>query len=391
MLTRREIQIKLLRKLNELCEKADVKYVLHGHGAFLAYFGEPIENLASLEVMMCQGDAEKVADLLDDDDFYFEDFRTNPKFDKHFMMLGYKDSLDLKGKEVDFRKSRHIENNCIHINIRFIEHPTRKGTGKKLKFKRRLWKLRYLDLETNHLWYLNYSKKVLNGFYHITGNKRSINRRYNVKKENFSIWTWDEIKNYPLVKMAGTKAIDSNLFDKIIKKDIEGIPAYIFEDFNRYAEFYYGKEWRDKKWKGPTGFTSSIINWEEFSNDPEIQESLDKMQMLYEEIYSRSPIAKRHKTVIRDMKRHVKQSGRVIHTREEFIGQKEDILKLYDNKNIEKLTLILKPLMEAQEHGIRVGYTFSVDEDIDEILDWYLRETDRKELADKIKKQRIDI
>ena len=47
--------------------------------------------------------------------------------------------------------------------------------------------------------------------------------------------------------------------------------------------------------------------------------------------------------------------------------------------------------MEAQEHGIRVGYTFSVDEDIDEILDWYLRETDRKELADKIKKQRIDI
>ena len=91
------------------------------------------------------------------------------------------------------------------------------------------------------------------------------------------------------------------------------------------------------------------------------------------------------------MKRHVKQSGRVIHTREEFIGQKEDILKLYDNKNIEKLTLILKPLMEAQEHGIRVGYTFSVDEDIDEILDWYLRETDRKELADKIKKQRIDI
>ena len=193
------------------------------------------------------------------------------------------------------------------------------------------------------------------------------------------------------MKIAGTKAIDSNLFDKIIKKDIEGIPAYIFEDFNRYAEFYYGKEWRDKKWKGPTGFTSSIINWEEFSNDPEIQESLDKMQMLYEEIYSRSPIAKRHKTVIRGMKRHVKQSGRVIHTREEFIGQKEDILKLYDNKNIEKLTLILKPLMEAQEHGIRVGYTFSVDEDIDEILDWYLRETDRKELADKIKKQRIDI
>ena len=68
MLTRRDIQINLLHKLNELCDKANVKYVLHGHGAFLAYSEEeiPTEKLDSLEVLMCQGDAEKIVDLLDD-------------------------------------------------------------------------------------------------------------------------------------------------------------------------------------------------------------------------------------------------------------------------------------------------------------------------------------
>ena len=87
MLTREEIQIDLLTKLNELCDKANVKYVLHDQAAFLAYNDEPIDSIASIEVLMCQGDAEKLADLLDDDDFYFEYFRTNPKFDKHFIML----------------------------------------------------------------------------------------------------------------------------------------------------------------------------------------------------------------------------------------------------------------------------------------------------------------
>ena len=47
MLTREEIQIDLLTKLNELCDKANVKYVLHDQAAFLAYNDEPIDSVAS--------------------------------------------------------------------------------------------------------------------------------------------------------------------------------------------------------------------------------------------------------------------------------------------------------------------------------------------------------
>ena len=55
-----------------------------------------LKEMETFEVMMCQGDAERISNLLDDDDYYFEDFRTNPKFDKHYMMFGFKNSLDLK-------------------------------------------------------------------------------------------------------------------------------------------------------------------------------------------------------------------------------------------------------------------------------------------------------
>ena len=57
MLTRKEIQLELLQKLNELCEKANVKYALHSQAAFLAYKDEELKEMETFEVMMCQGDA----------------------------------------------------------------------------------------------------------------------------------------------------------------------------------------------------------------------------------------------------------------------------------------------------------------------------------------------
>lgn len=391
MLTEKDIRLKLLRKLNELCDKANVKYALHGQAALLAYREEPIDDLKELEVMMCQGDAEKISGLLDDDDYYFEDFRSNPKFDEHWMMFGYKDSLDLKMRDVDFRRTFHIENNCIHINIHFIEHPVSGNTAKKLDFERKLWKLKNFDLETNHLWYLNYSKKALNGFHHLTGNERTINRRYETKKDIFSIWNWNDIKKYQTVSIGLNKTMSANLFNDIVEKDLEGIPTYILKDFERYLEFYYGKDWSEKIWKSPSKYSSSLISWEEYSSNPEIKESLEKIQQLYEEIYSNSIKTRRPKVVIANMKRHVEQSGRVIHRREEYIGQKDEILKLYEEDNINELSFIFKPLIQAMKEGIELGYTFSVDDDIDEVFDSYLRKVGQEKLADKIKKLRVDV
>ena len=72
--------------------------MLHGHAAFLGYYNKSFEEVNSLEVLMCQGDAEKISNILDDDSYYFEDFRTNPKFDRHYMLFGFKNSIDLKIK-----------------------------------------------------------------------------------------------------------------------------------------------------------------------------------------------------------------------------------------------------------------------------------------------------
>ena len=102
MLTRNDVQRDLLQKFDDLCRKANVKYVLHGHAAFLAYFEKPINQVNSLEVLMCQGDAEKVSNILDDDAYYFEDSRSNPKFNGPYMMFGYKNSLDLKNKDLNY-------------------------------------------------------------------------------------------------------------------------------------------------------------------------------------------------------------------------------------------------------------------------------------------------
>lgn len=386
MLTRRDIQINLLHKLNELCDKANVKYVLHGHGAFLAYSEEeiPTEKLDSLEVLMCQGDAEKIVDLLDDNNYYFEDFRTNPKFDKHCMMFGYKNSTDLKMKELNFLNCKHIEKNCIYITINFIEHSSNK---KILKLKELMWKLKDMNITTNKLWYLKLSSKLLNVLYKFRGKEGAIKHRYNTKKNNYSIWTWDNIKKYSIIKI-DEEEVSSKIFEDIISKDLDGVPSFIFKDFNTYATQYYGKRWKKKNWKGPGGVTSNIVSWEEYSNDPEFKKMVEEIQERYEEVYSKDIKLYKYRKVITKMKEQVIQSGNVVHTREKILKEKDKILKLWENKDIKELGKILNPLIISMKKSIKLGYSYSVDEEIDKVLDLYLREINNNKLADKIQQKR---
>lgn len=277
MLTRKEIQIDLLNKLNELCDKANVKYALHGQSAYLAYFNEPIEFIESFEVIMCQGDAEKIADILDDDKYYFEDFRVNPKFDRHYMMFGYKNSLDLKLTDINFDTERHIDNHCIRITIYYIEHQVPKGHAKKLKSRNELWKLRYMNINHSKFRRKKYYKKLINFACFLIGNNRINKHRYEYKKMNHAIDTWDNIKNYNYVRCSGKK-LKSNLFNILIPKQLNGVQSYILKNFESYFKMFYGPSWKTKKWKKYDGFKSTNINWEEFSNNPKIKECLKEIQ-----------------------------------------------------------------------------------------------------------------
>lgn len=390
MLTRKEVQLKLLQKLNELCNIANVKYVLHGHAAFLGYYNKSFEEVNSLEVLMCQGDAEKISNILDDDSYYFEDFRTNPKFDRHYMLFGFKNSIDLKNKDLNFNRTRHIKNHCIRITIHFIEQPANRLTGKILKKNRKLSKIRYMNINSNYKNYRN-KQKFWNKLINSIGNDFYNKQIYNFKKNKISIDTWTDIGNYPLVKITGKKPVESNIFKEITNIKLDNVDSYIFNDFEKYALHYYGRKWEEKLWPKLNSYTSTIISWDEISNDVDVKQSISKIQKNYELIYENREKTKECRKIIRNMKKHVKQSGSVIHTREDFINRKDEIIKLYKTGSIEELEFVLKPLIQSMQNGIHRGYTYSVDKDIDNILDSYLREVNRDKLADKIEEYRIDI
>ena len=410
MLTRRDIQLDLLQKLDELCKKANVKYVLHGQGAFLAYKGESIDDyMSSLDVLMCQGDAEKIVGLLDDDRYYFEDFRSNPKFDEHYMMFGYKQSLDLKIVDMNFMKTRNIDNHCIRINIHFIEHSPVK-TSKMIEFKDLFWKFRFLKITTKDLWYLNYLKKFLNLYYKVIGENRAVEQRYNLKKELYSIDTWDDIKNYDEVKI-GSRSLKSGIFSDIVPKDMDGVSSFIFNDFDYYAKKIYGDNWFDKRWSNNQGTTSSLISWDELSMDEDFQRYMDNYQRSFEYIYAHDITLNENKILrfvkkytfpqskeiyenlltIKNFKSHLTQSKKIVYNRDDYIEQKDELLGLYNKGNFDELEVRMKPLVNSMKSGINLGYTYSVDDDIDQLLDNYLRDTGDEILADRIIELKEDI
>lgn len=390
MLTRSEVQLDLLQKLNELCEKANVKYVLHGQAAYLAYFNQPFNQVKSLEVLMCQGDAEKISNLLDDDKYYFEDFRTNPKFDRQYMMFGLKESIDLKDKDLIFNSKRHIDNHCIRINIHFILRPTNKFARKVINTNRKVSKVRNMEASTD---FNNFRKKkeLVNKVFRFINDDFYNKSMYVFKNKTISLKTWDEIKKYPLIKIAGRRPIESKIFDSISKVSIDGINSYIFEDFETYASHFYGINWREKKWASVNQFTSALTPWEEFSEDPQVKEIIEGIENRYVTVYEKALKTVKYRDTIREMRKQVIQSKRVVYTREETLQQKDNIIELYQAGNMEGLEEIFAPLIQSMKFGIKCGYTYSVDEEIDSIFDSYLRETDMGELADTIKELRVDV
>ena len=390
MLTRNDVQRDLLQKFTELSKKANVNYVLHAQAAFLAYNNQPINQINSLEVLMCQGDAEKVSNLLDDEAYYFEDSRSNPKFTGPYMMFGLKKSIDLKTKDLNFETSRNIDNHCIRIIIHFIERPKRRVSGKVLGINNKLLKFRYMEDDFNfrnykskRKWANNLFKVVNDGFYN--------NRIRDFKKRYISIDTWNDIKKYPLVQITGKPPFKSSLLDSVLPVDLDGVSSYIVEDFEEYAKNFYGVNWPEKQWASVNECSSALLSWEDYSNDPEVKRRLDEIQKRFDIIqyeYAKTVDCRRE---INEMKRQIRQSKRVIYVREECIQQKDNIMKLYREGDNKQLRIMLDPLIEALTIGINRGYTFSVDEDIDNIVDSYLRENNYSNLADDIIKYRMDV
>lgn len=390
MLTRSDVQRDLLQKLNELCKKANVNYVLHAHAAFLAYNNQPIDQMNSLEVLMCQGDAEKVSNLLDDDAYYFEDSRSNPKFTGPYMMFGLKKSIDLKNKDLNFATSRNIDNHCIRIIIHFIERPKRRISGKILRINNKLLKFRYMDDDFNFRSFKS-KRRFVNNVFKVVNDGFYNNRMQNFKKRTISIDTWQDIKKYPLVKITGKPPFKSSLLDSILPVDFDGVSSYIVEDFEGYAKNFYGVNWPEKQWASVNECSSALISWEEYSNNPEVKRILDEIKKRFDIIQCEYAKTEDCRKEIKEMKKQVRQSKRVIYVREDCIQQKDKIMELYREGDNKKLGIMLDPLIEALTIGINRGYTFSVDEDIDNIVDSYLRDNNNSDLADDVKKYRVDI
>ena len=59
------------------------------------------------------------------------------------------------------------------------------------------------------------------------------------------------------------------------------------------------------------------------------------------------------------------ESGKIIHNREDYIEQKGELMELYDERDYDNLEIRLRPLIRSMRTGVNLGYTYSVDSDID--------------------------
>ena len=122
-----------------------------------------------------------------------------------------------------------------------------------------------------------------------------------------------------------------------------------------------------------------------------MKKCIDEIYKRYDIIHQKYDSTLEDRRVIRNMRSHIIQSRNVIYLREDLIQNKDKIMELHDNGNLKELEVILNPLIRSLTVGIDLGYTYSIDEDVDNLLDSYLRKTNQADLANKIKDYRTEV
>lgn len=117
-----------------------------------------------------------------------------------------------------------------------------------------------------------------------------------------------------------------------------------------------------------------------------MKKSLEEIQKNNEKIYASNLKIKKNKEINKKLKKHVINSKRIINTRENYMKEKQDIINLYENGKNEELGEKLTPLIKTMEISVNLGYAFSIDDEIDDILDEYLRNNQQIKLANQIEK-----
>lgn len=390
MKTKTDIQIELLQEIEEICLKNNLNYVLAGENGLNAYLNHTIKNgPIDVSVAMTQGDIDRFCEIIEKEyknNRYVEGIFNSPKYNPFYVSYGNKNTTYFNVVNID---------NRIHHGIQVRIYPIRKamdlngnkieGWTPKLKRERKLRQKLNKRIESNKFWREKLAQKVLNIPYSLTGGGK---RYYNEVKKNIFIDKWEDIQKYSKVRIIN-KEITTESLKEIQKYEVDNIELSLPESADTYFSEIFGKNFKEKNIKAKGEGVRVIIDTQTSYEDI-IKESKDlilEAKALNEEIDEEANEYNAERKTTKNLWHLVNMTDDQIKFIE-YSKDRSDALSKYDLDNEDELDIVyneLKPIISSLRKYSKFGMTYSINPEIDALIENLLLKKNKK-LLNKIKK-----
>ncbi|WP_295616998.1 hypothetical protein [uncultured Methanobrevibacter sp.] len=209
MKTKKDVQLELLKEVDEISSKKDLNYILTGLNTLNAYRNHTIKKgPISVFVAMTEGDLERFCKIIEEEheDRYVEGRFNNPNHKETYVFYGNRNTA-----EFNMLKSDDSLYNGISIQITPISlSKSKKNVARKKVF----------------------------------GRIKSLIR--NDEDDKRFLDKWKDMQDYRLVKIIN-KEYDVDIFKEIEKVNVDGIDLAFPKDNESYFKKMYGKNFNSRK------------------------------------------------------------------------------------------------------------------------------------------------
>ena len=333
-----------------------------------AFINHTIKNgPISVSVAMTSGDIERFIDIVEKQDNtnrYVEKINTQKKNNPWHVNYGNENTAYFHIMNLD--KSEH---HGINVEL----YPIR---GFKINEKAK--KAPSKPENTNKL------NRFLNKFL-------KSDKKEEVKKEPADktyIDRWEDIQNFTVVKIINTK-IKAKTLEELDKYEVDSLQLSLPKDSSKFFREIFGAKYRDRKIK-PTNIGYRYILNTERGYREIIDESNDlimEANSLNEEVQMKSAEADDDRVVVNNLWNLVLMTNKQIEFTEYF-DENIDRLSAYDLSNEEEFDLVykeLKPAISALQKYAKLGMTFSINPETDELIEKVLLMKGKDKLVDNLK------
>ncbi len=388
MKTKYDILFELLQEIDDICSKNNLKYILVGDSALNAYLNHSLKkNHDTVSIAMTLGDLDRFSEIIENEynsNRYIEGIFNNSNYTMLYTSYGNKNTADFRIIDVnkDICKGIHINIYPIVKQAQLDGTPI-VGWTPSLSKERKIHKLLNKQVSNKDLWYISLGIKVLKESYNVIGGG---NHYYKKVKSNLFIDRWDDIQNYSKVRINKT-VFDSKLLKETKKFELDDIDVYLPVQTETFLKEIFGENYHEASSDEERNhwIVDAEIGYEEIIN--ETKDILMEARSAHEQIILGRLKVRNENETVKKVWKLVLMTEKQFEYIQYFNNNADTLLTkdLSDENQFNDVKNELKPVINTIKEYAKLNMTFSINPEIDSLIEKVLLMDGNEELANKIK------